>query len=95
MPQQSFAHIGHEALKLIYDDKFKDITLNITMKVKETVIISDEWAFARTTTHGTKSLNAPGITTVEGNQELFVMQKVGGKWFIARYCFCSTNPPSR
>jgi len=26
-------------------------------------------------------------------QELFVFQKIDGAWKIARYCFCTTNPP--
>ncbi len=28
----------------------------------------------------------------ETNQELFILQKLGGDWKIARYCFCTTKP---
>ena len=38
-------------------------------------------------------LNATGDKISEGNQELFVLQKVNGDWKIARYAFSSINPP--
>ena len=37
--------------------------------------------------------NITGAEGAEANQELFLFQKIGGAWKIARYCFCTTNPP--
>ncbi|KAL9108821.1 MAG: hypothetical protein Q9227_006478 [Pyrenula ochraceoflavens] len=93
MPEHFEARIGHHALGQIYNEIFKNITLNVSMEIKEVQVVSEKWAFARTTTHGTQKVNSPGTITAEGNQELFIMQKVEGKWLIARYCFCTTNPP--
>jgi hypothetical protein len=57
--------------------------------------VAPEWAFARTNSAGTATVHATGAESAEANQELFVMQKVGAAWKIARYCFSSTNPPRR
>ena len=55
--------------------------------------MADDWAFARTHSAGTTTINATGDQVVEGNQELFVLKKTDdGNWKIARYCFSTTNP---
>jgi hypothetical protein len=38
-------------------------------------------------------VHATGESSPESNQELFIFQKLGGAWKIARYCFSTTNPP--
>ena len=44
-------------------------------------VVADDWAFARTNSASTTTINATGDQVAEGN------------WKIARYCFSTTNPP--
>jgi ketosteroid isomerase-like protein len=58
------------------------------------VLMSPTWAFVRTNSAGTNTVNATGKVSAEGNQELFVFRKDGdGRWRIARYSFSPTSPP--
>jgi len=72
---------------------FRTITLTVKFAIAEIKQVGPDWAFARTSSAGTVKVNATGQSSPEANQELFVFQKVGGDWKIARYCFSSTNPP--
>jgi ketosteroid isomerase-like protein len=74
-----------------YENCFKVITLDVVFEIKEIVLVSDEYAFATTTSAGTQKDNASGKVTNEGNHELFVIRKVDGSWKIARYCFSTTK----
>lgn len=69
------------------------ITISVEFKVAEVVQVAPDWAFARTNSAGTVKVHATGASSSEANQELFVFQKIGGDWKIARYCFSTTNPP--
>ena len=93
MAQNFETQVGHDAIMTWYTECFKLITLNVKFDIKEVVVASDEYAFARTTSAGTQKQNKTGETSHEGNQELFVLQKVDKEWKIARYCFSTTNPP--
>ena len=94
---QSFpTTFGTSAIKSAYETIFKAITLKVDFDIKEIVLTGTEYAFARTSSAGTQTINATGETSQEGNQELFVLVKngeTGGEWKIGRYCFCTTNPP--
>lgn len=74
-----------------YENCFKVITLDVVFEIKEVVVVSEEYAFATTTSAGTQKDNASGKVTNEGNHELFVIQKVDGAWKIGRYCFSTTK----
>jgi uncharacterized protein (TIGR02246 family) len=94
MPPYSQSAVGKTQLKDGYDTVFKNITLHVKFTVREVVIMSPEWAFARTNSAGTNKVNATGAMSAEGNQELFIFKKGSdGKWRIARYSFSTTNPP--
>jgi uncharacterized protein (TIGR02246 family) len=94
MPQHSQSAVGASAVRQAYDAVFQAIRLNIKFNIAEIVVMSPEWAFARTNSAGTVTVHATGATGAEGNQELFIFKKGGdGTWMIARYCFCTTNPP--
>jgi uncharacterized protein (TIGR02246 family) len=94
MPQHFQSAVGAAAVRQAYVAVFKAIRLNVTFKLAEIVVMSPEWAFARTNSAGTVTVHATGATSAEGNQELFIFRKVSeGTWKIARYCFCTTNPP--
>lgn len=92
MAQHFPTAVGNEAVRKAYDQTFGAITLSVEFEIIEVVPITPEWAFARTASAGTVKV-ATGGGSKEANQELFVVRKVDGEWKIARYCFCSTNPP--
>jgi uncharacterized protein (TIGR02246 family) len=86
---------GKVAVRRAYDAVFKAIVLNIKFTVVEVVVMSPQWAFARTNSNGTNKINATGAVGHEGNQELFIFKKgEDGNWRIARYSFSTTNPLS-
>ena len=75
---------------------FKAIKLNLKFTVAEVVQVAPNWAFARTNSAGTVTVNATGAKSAEANQELFIFKKgTDGAWKIARYSFSTTNPPLR
>jgi uncharacterized protein (TIGR02246 family) len=94
MPPYSQSAIGAVAVRQAYDAVFKAIKLSVKFNVAEVVEIAPDWAFARTNSAGTLTVNMTGAKSAEANQELFIFKKgTDGKWKIARYSFSSTNPP--
>jgi uncharacterized protein (TIGR02246 family) len=94
MPQNSPSSVGAQAVRKAYDAVFDAIKLTVKFDIVEVCQLAPEWAFARTNSAGRVKVNATGETSAEGNQELFVFQKIGDTWKIARYCFSTTNPPA-
>jgi len=92
MPQNSPSSVGSQAVRKAYDAVFDAIKLTVNFDIEEVRQLAPEWAFARTNSAGRVKVNATGETSAEGNQELFVFQKIGDSWKIARYCFSTTNP---
>ena len=92
MPQHSPSSIGLEAVRKAYEAVFQNIKLSVKFNAQEVVEISPNWVFARTNSAGTVNVHATGAGGPEANQELFLFQKIGGDWKIARYCFSTTNP---
>ncbi len=92
MPQHSPSSIGLEAVRKAYEAVFQNIKLSVKFNVQEVVEISPNWVFARTNSAGTVNVHATGAGGPEANQELFLFQKIGGDWKIARYCFSTTDP---
>ncbi len=92
MAQHNPSAVGIERVKAAYTAVFQAIDLNVEFDIVEVKVIADDWAFARTNSSGTTTINATGDKVAEGNQELFVMQKIDGDWKIARYGFSTTNP---
>ena len=93
MPQHFPSSVGADAVRKAYDGVFEAITLKVKFVVAEVHQIAPDWAIARTNSAGTVTVKATGGGGPEANQELFVFQKIDGAWKIARYCFCTTNPP--
>ena len=94
MPQNSPSSVGADAVRKAYDNVFNMITLGVKFDIAEIHQLAPEWAFARTNSEGKVKVHATGEDGPEANQELFVFQKIAGSWKIARYCFCTTNPPT-
>ena len=93
MSQHNPSAVGIDAVKAAYEGAFAAIDLNVAFDIIEIEVVDDDWAFARTHSAGTTTINATGDQVPEGNQELFIFQKTDdGKWKIARYCFSTTNP---
>lgn len=86
MPTKFPTATGTEQLVTAYENVFKAIQLNVTVKIEE-VIVKDDIAFARTLSNGTTLIHATGETTPEENREFFLLRKVNGEWKIARYMF--------
>jgi uncharacterized protein (TIGR02246 family) len=94
MPPYSQSAVGAAAVRQAYDAVFKAIKLTVEFNVAEIVEMAPGWAFARTNSAGTVTVNATGAKSAEANQELFIFRKgTDGTWKIARYSFSSTNPP--
>ncbi len=86
MPTKFPTATGTAQLVLAYENVFKAIQLNVTVKIEE-LIIKDDIAFARTLSNGTTLIHATGETTPEENREFFLLRKDGDEWKIARYMF--------
>ncbi len=84
--------VGIHQVEAAYTGAFQAIDLNVNFDIVEVEVIAADWAFARTNSTGTITINATGDKFAEGNQELFVLQKIDGDWKIARYGFSTTNP---
>jgi uncharacterized protein (TIGR02246 family) len=93
MPQNSPSSVGPGEVRRAYDAVFKAIKLTVQFNVAEVVEMAPNWVFARTNSEGSVKVHATGAGGPEANQELFLFQKIGGVWKIARYCFATTNPP--
>jgi uncharacterized protein (TIGR02246 family) len=92
MPQNSPSSVGAHDVRRAYDAVFKTIKLTVQFNVAEVVEVAPNWVFARTNSVGTVKVHATGAGGPEANQELFLFQKIGGAWKIARYCFSTVNP---
>jgi uncharacterized protein (TIGR02246 family) len=85
--------VGKASLRQAYDAVFRAITLKVKFTIAELVVMAPQWAFVRTNSAGTQTINATGATSREANQELFIFKKGDdGRWRIARYSFSTTNP---
>ncbi len=92
MAQHNPSAVGIKRVEAAYTAAFQAIDLNVQFDIVEIQVTADDWAFARTNSSGTTTINATGDKVAEGNQELFVLQRIDGNWKIARYSFSTTNP---
>ena len=92
MAQHNPSAVGIQQVEAAYTAVFQAIDLNVEFDIVEVEVIADDWPFARTNSSGTTTINATGDQIPEGNQELFVLQKIDGDWKIARYAFSTINP---
>jgi len=93
MPQHNPSSVGSASVRMAYDAVFRAIKLTVKFDIVEIRQIAPDWAFARTNSAGSVRINATGAGGPDANQELFLFQRVGGEWKIARYSFSTTNPP--
>ncbi len=93
MAQHNPSAVGIKQVEAAYTAALLAIDLDVEFDIVEIEVIADDWAFARTNSSGTTTINATGDKLNEGNQELFVLKKIDGNWKIARYLFSSNTPP--
>lgn len=86
MPSNAPSAIGQEQVKAAYEFVFSQIQLSIEFYIDE-IVVTGDYAFARTMSKGTTLIHANKQTVAEENRELFVLQKTNGQWKIARYMF--------
>jgi ketosteroid isomerase-like protein len=93
MPPHFPPSAGQDSLRDSYTRIFQTIKLTIEFDIDEIVIMSPgEWAFARTTAKGVKTMLASGAEEEHHNQELFIFRCEEGEWKIARYAFSTMKP---
>jgi len=94
MPPYSQSAVGKAAVAKAYDAVFGELKFHVKFTVSEIVVMAPTWAFVRTNSKGTTDHHSTGKTSLEANQELFILGKGDdGKWRIARYSFSPTNAP--
>ena len=93
MAQHNPSAIGIAQVEVAYTNIFDTISLNVTFDIVELEVNAPTWAFARTNSLGTVTINVTDDEISVGNQELLDLQKVDGEWKIARYGFSTINPP--
>jgi uncharacterized protein (TIGR02246 family) len=88
--------IGSAAIRKAYDAIFQAVALDIQFTVAEVVVMSPDWAFARTTSAGTVTIRSSAATLLESNQELFIFTKDRTQgWKFARYSFSVMAAPPK
>jgi uncharacterized protein (TIGR02246 family) len=95
LPQETPSVVGGKAVTQFYAGTFKAIKLDLKFRIAEVQIVSNEWAFLRTTSDGTIKILATGNDVPAHNQELFLLRKEAGLWKFARYGFSSTLAPAQ
>jgi uncharacterized protein (TIGR02246 family) len=91
MPTEAPSGIGAEGILKSYEFVFSQIQLSIEFHIEE-IEVEGNMAFAITSSKGTVKVHANSMEAPEANRELFVFEKVGEQWKIARYMFNKTEP---
>jgi len=86
MPNSEPTVEGAGQVKGFYQYVFDNFSYMLQFSIIE-IVVSGNYAFARSTSKGSFIIKAKGQTIPDENRELFVLEKVDGKWKIARYLF--------
>ena len=89
MAPNSPTAVGIPEIRRLYDGLFAAFILQVKFEVIEIVPTAPNWAFARTWSTGIVT-GKDGDNRPDTNHDLFILQKIGGEWRIARYCFSRT-----
>ena len=77
---------GAEQVKGTYQYVFDNFRYTLQFSIIE-IEVSGNYAFKRSTLKGSVATKTSGQTVPDENKELFVFEKVDGKWKIARYMY--------
>jgi uncharacterized protein (TIGR02246 family) len=86
MPHNAPTADGAGQVKDTYQYVVDNFNYTLQFSIIEIEVIGN-YAFARSTSKGTLKTKASGQTVPDENRELFVFEKVDGKWKIARYMY--------
>jgi len=81
---------GAGEVKDFYRYVFDNFSYTLQFSIIE-IVVSGNYAFARSTSKGSFIIKAKGQTIPDENRELFVLENVDGKWKISRYMFNKTK----
>lgn len=88
---QNAKPVEGEGVITSYEGLFNALKLDIDFNFEEATDLGNGWAIVRTQSGG--EITFPDAETVpNANQELFILQNVGGIWKIARYAYATTAP---
>jgi uncharacterized protein (TIGR02246 family) len=91
MPEYAPALVGRDAVRAGYAQVFAAIKLDVRFDIHD-IEMAGDWAWARTSSAGHTRILASGAEAQEGNNELFVFQRIDGEWKIHRYLFATNRP---
>lgn len=91
MIQNAPTNAGNASVRAFYGTLFKTLDLDIRFRVAEVMQVSATWAFVRTDSSGTVRVLANGSNGASAGHELFVLEKTGTHWKIARYAASSAK----
>ena len=86
MPNSAPIADGAGQVRDTYQHVFDNFSYTLQFSIIE-IEVSGNYAFARSTSKGSVVIKASGQTVPDENRELFVFEKVDGKWKIARYMY--------
>lgn len=89
------SRIGKSTIEAESKGTYKIIDFDINFIVDE-IIISGDWAFARSRTDGRVIVKTTGDTMVDKGKSIHILHKQSdGSWKIARYMFNTSKPVSQ
>ena len=77
---------GKDEIVALYGDVFSKLDFNVQFDILD-IELSGDLGFVRTRSHGTIVPKGQEPEGGEGNREVFVLKKIGGKWKFYRYIF--------
>ena len=81
-------NVGKEAIYQFYKYAFSLLQLTLEFEIDPNQIeVIGEFAYATTSSTGTRLIRETGATVPEINRELWLFRHVDGEWKIARYMF--------
>ncbi|MDV9169338.1 SgcJ/EcaC family oxidoreductase [Streptomyces sp. W16] len=92
LPPQAPTAVGIDAVRATYAGLFQTLRLDLTFEIAEVNVVSPDWAFLRSSSTGVATVLANGTQVPSSNHELFVLQRIHGRWKLARYSFSSVLP---
>lgn len=88
IPEGFPSNVGKEAIFQFYDYAFSLLQLNLEFAIDpDQIVVNGNFAYATTTSVGTRLIRSTGVVVPEINRELWLYENLSGEWKIARYMF--------
>ncbi len=88
IPANFPSNVGKEAIFGFYDYAFSLLQLTLEFDIHEDqIVVNGDFAYATTTSVGTRLIRETGDIVPEDNRELWLFERIDGEWKIARYMF--------